>query len=178
MKTVSDNKNVGIWAFCAFAVVCFFGSVLHFLYDWTSSKAVAPFSAVNESTWEHMKIFFFPTFLFALVQYPFFGKHTNGYWCTKIKSTLIGLLLIPVIFYTLQGAFGTTPDWVNISIFFLSAFVAYFWEYKTFKKQIDCKWSTLAFVLFVSLAILFAILTFFPIEIPLFQDPTNGSFGI
>ena len=31
------------------------------------------------------------------------------------------LVLIPVLFYTLNGVFGTTPDFVNITIFFVSA---------------------------------------------------------
>ena len=31
----------------------------------------ALFSAVNESTWEHMKLLFFPMFVFALVQSRF-----------------------------------------------------------------------------------------------------------
>ncbi len=178
MKIVAKKNNVGIWAFATFCVVVFLGSLLHFLYDWTSSKVVAGFSAVNESTWEHMKIFFFPAFLFALVQYFFFGKAERGYWCTKLKSTLIGLLLIPTLFYTLQGAFGKTPDWVNISIFFIAAAVAYFYEYKAFKKELSCKGDALAFVALLALAIAFCVLSYFPIKIPLFQDPIDYTYGL
>lgn len=49
---------------------------------------VAPFSGVNESTWEHMKLLFWPLFLFALVQRLFFRKQEN-YWCVKLAEILL-----------------------------------------------------------------------------------------
>lgn len=43
------------------------GNLLHFVYDWTGkSVAAALFSAVNESTWEHMKLLAVPWILFSL----------------------------------------------------------------------------------------------------------------
>ena len=37
------------------------GTLFHFVYDWTGQGAVAAlFFPVNESTWEHMKLVFFP----------------------------------------------------------------------------------------------------------------------
>ena len=48
-----------LWQAAGFAVVTFGGTILHFLYDWTGeSILVSPFSGVNESTWEHMKLLF------------------------------------------------------------------------------------------------------------------------
>ena len=45
------------------------GSLLHFVYGWSGGSVLAAgFSAVNESTWEHMKLLFFPVFLLTLVQ--------------------------------------------------------------------------------------------------------------
>lgn len=45
------------------------GSLLHFVYGWSGSNVFAAgFSAVNESTWEHMKLLFFPVFLLTLLQ--------------------------------------------------------------------------------------------------------------
>ncbi len=38
-------------------VITILGSVLHFTYEWTGqNKFVAYFAAVNESTWEHIKL--------------------------------------------------------------------------------------------------------------------------
>ena len=97
------------------------GTILHFLYDWTGgSILVSPFSGVNESTWEHMKLLFWPLFLFAMVQLLFF-KDQENYWCVKLAEILLGLILIPVLFYTYNGVFGKSPDWINIAIFYISA---------------------------------------------------------
>ena len=41
---------------------------------------------------------------------------------------LLGLALIPVLFYTYNGVFGHSPDWVNISIFYLAAAGAFLLE--------------------------------------------------
>ena len=62
-----------LWQAAGFALVTFGGTILHFLYDWAGgSILVSPFSGVNESTWEHMKLLFWPLFLFALIQRLFF----------------------------------------------------------------------------------------------------------
>ena len=67
-----------LWQAAGFALVTFVGTILHFLYDWTGeSILVAPFSGVNESTWEHMKLLFWPLFLFALIQRLFFKNQEN-----------------------------------------------------------------------------------------------------
>ncbi len=173
------KKVFGTWQLAGFATVSVLGTLLHFLYDWANSKAVALFSGVNESTWEHMKILFFPMLLFAVVQRWGEGKDYGNFWCIKLRSTLVGLTLIPVIFYTLRGSFGTTPDWVNIGIFFIAAGAAYAVETKAFGKGPKpgpaCGW---ALLMLCFIAIAFWVCTFLPPEIPLFQDPTTGTYGI
>ena len=63
------RKRSILWQAAGFAAVTFAGTFLHFLYDWTGRNIlVSPFSGVNESTWEHMKLLFWPLFLFGLVQ--------------------------------------------------------------------------------------------------------------
>ena len=60
------KRNFSLWQFAGFALSSLAGTLLHFLYDWTGNLvAVAPFSGVNESTWEHMKLLFWPLFIFA-----------------------------------------------------------------------------------------------------------------
>ncbi len=173
------KRDIGLWQLLGFGVVSLLGTLLHFLYDWTKSPIAALFSGVNESTWEHMKLLFFPMFLFAIVQSFFAGREYENFWCIKLRGTLLGLLLIPVIFYTLRGSFGTTPDWVNIAIFFISAAIAYIYETKEFKKgNAPCKGEKWALAALCIIAASFWIFTFFPPSIPLFQDPIDGRFGL
>ena len=115
------ERKVKLWQLMGFAVTSLGGTILHFLYDLTGgSVLIAPFSGVNESTWEHMKLLFFPMLAFAAVQSFFFRD--GGYWCIKLRGILLGITLIPVIFYTYNGAIGKSPDYINIAIFFARAF--------------------------------------------------------
>ena len=119
-----------------FSVTALGGVLLHFLYDLTGNNIlISVVSAVNESTWEHMKLLFFPMFIFALTEYSFLKERKN-FWCIKLIGILAGLVLIPVLFYTYNGVFGKSPDFVNIAIFFVSAFAAYLLEWRLFKNNV------------------------------------------
>ena len=168
-----------LWQAAGFALVTFGGTILHFLYNWTGgSILVAPFSGVNESTWEHMKLLYWPLFLFALVQ-RFFFKDQENYWCVKLAEILLGLLLIPVLFYTYNGVFGKSPDWINIAIFYISAALVFLFEWWAFKRdQPQCRYPRIAFAAICLIGILFVVFTFAPPQIPLFRDPLSGNFGI
>ena len=168
-----------LWQATGFALVTFGGTILHFLYDWTDgSILVSPFSGVNESTWEHMKLLFWPLFLFALVQ-RFFFKDQENYWCVKLAETLLGLVLIPVLFYTYNGAFGKSPDLINIAIFYVTTLLVFLFEWWVFKNDcLQCKYPRLAFAAICLVGVLFVVFTYSPPQIPLFQDPLSGSYGV
>lgn len=139
---------------------------------------VAPFSGVNESTWEHMKLLFWPMFIFAAVQSRFFSDREN-FWCVKLRGTLLGLTLIPVLFYTYNGAVGKSPDWINVAVFFISAAVAYICETRQFNKEATpCKSSKIAFAVLCAIALLFIIFTFATPQLGIFEDPLTGTYGI
>ena len=173
------NRSIPLWQFWGFAAVSLGGTLLHYLYDWTNeSLLAAPFSGVNESTWEHMKLLFVPLFLFALIQSRFFRDRTD-FWCIKLRGTVIGLLTIPVLFYTYNGAFGKSPDWVNIAIFFVSAAVVFLLETREFlRKTVRCMSPALAFSLLCLIGAAFVIFTFAAPELPLFRDPLTGTYGV
>ncbi len=173
------KRDIMFWQLIGFLSVSAMGTFLHFLYDWTGSTFAALVSGVNESTWEHMKLLFFPMLLFAIVEYFLVGKNYENFWCIKLKGTLFGLFLIPMIFYTLNGVFGTTPDWINITIFFVSVAGAFIYESKQFSVySTTCMSKNVAVAGWILIAVAFFIFTFFPPELPLFKDPITNSFGI
>lgn len=172
------KKYLFFWQFAGFTVTLALGTVLHFLFDWTGAVSLAPISAVNESTWEHMKILFFPMLFFACVQYWFFRAEFTGFWWIKLIGIAVGVLSIPILFYTYNGAFGKTPDWLNITFFFLSAGIGFFVEYLLFRKDFALPFSWIAFACLLTFSALFVFFTFRPPFLPLFQDPVTGLYGI
>ena len=173
------KRSIGLWQLFGFAVTSLGGTLLHFLYDWLGEATwIVPFSGVNESTWEHMKLLFWPMFIYAVMQSLFF-RDTDGFWCVKLKGILLGLSLIPIIFYTYNGAIGKSPDWLNISIFFISAAIAYIYETRRFKSEkTTCKNPKLALTLLCVIALLFVVFTFKAPEIGIFRDPLTNTYGI
>ena len=173
------KRSIGLWQLMGFAVTSLGGTLLHFLYEWLGDAAwIAPLSGVNESTWEHMKLLFWPMFIFAIAE-RFFFRDREDFWCIKLRGILLGLILIPILFYTYNGVIGKSPDWINIVIFFISAAIAYVYETRQFNRgDVPCKSSKRAFGTLVAIALLFVVFTFFTPRIGIFRDPLTGTFGI
>ncbi len=173
------KRSIGIWSLVGFAVTSLLGTLLHFLYDLLGKAPwIAPFSGVNESTWEHMKLLFWPMLIFAVLQ-SFFFREREDFFLIKLRGILLGLLLIPILFYTYNGAIGKSPDWFNIVIFFVSAAIVYLYEARRFYGDPMQKKSALAaIILLLLIAILFVLFTFKAPEIGLFRDPITGTYGI
>ena len=173
------KRTVWIWELFGFAITTLGGTLLHFLYD-LSGKAIwiAPFSGVNESTWEHMKLLFWPMLIFAVIQ-SFFFREYKSFWCVKLRGILLGLVSIPIIFYTYNGVIGHSPDWINIAIFFICAFLAYLYETRALNgEKVRCKSPRVSLSLLLVIALLFVFFTFRTPEIGIFQDPIEGTYGI
>lgn len=108
------------------------GTLLHFTYSLSGDNAIIGlFSAVNESTWEHMKLIFFPMLL-----YSFFMNHklkkTNPCVVSALWSgLLIGTLAITVLFYTYTGILGTNYFVADIGVFILGTLIAFSVVYRS-----------------------------------------------
>ena len=172
------KRSVPLWQMAGFLFTSILGTILHFLFDWTGGSVYfALFSPVNESIWEHMKLIFYPMLLFAILEYGYWGKDTDGFWCVKMLGISLGLTLIPVVYYTYTGILGTSADWFNITIFFLTAAASYYWQSRLFQCggcQIP-EWTAICVLCLIALA--FTVLTFLPPHISLFQDPISGTYG-
>jgi len=173
------KKTLSFWQIAGFLFTSIVGVILHFLFEWTGENAfVASFSAVNESTWEHMKLLFFPVFVFALVESRYVEQEYSSFLCVKLIGILAGVVLIPVLYYLLGGVFGKTPDWVNIAIFYVSAAGSYLLETWILKRnRVPCKSPGKALFILWLIALLFVVLTFLPLRIPLFEDPITKTYG-
>ena len=66
----------------------------HFSFAWLREAPVAGlFSAVNESTWEHMKLLFFPSFLYFLWEYKKYGSSSKDLLTARTLGLFVDLPL-------------------------------------------------------------------------------------
>ena len=139
------------------------GTLAHFFYDWSGHNTIVGlFTPVNESTLEHMKLVFFPMLLISI----FIIKKMQGdYPCiglALLSGTLLGTILIPVIFYTYTGILGQNYLVLDIATFVLSVVIAF---YSAFRLTLSCKLEKyyLQIVILVYLAIIcFFVFTYYP----------------
>lgn len=175
------RKNLRHWEIAGFVFVGAMGVLLHFLFDWTGGNTlVAAFAGVNDSTWEHMKLLYLPYFVFTMVQFTAFAEPFRNFFAVKATAGLVGLLLIPLLHYTIAGMFGAPPDWVNVAIFFVADAVMYFVSDRLLNAYAlrGGIWQLLGFALLWALMFAFIFFTYRTPQLPLFRDPTTFQYGI
>lgn len=160
-------------------VISILGCILHFTYAWShQNKFVAIFSAVNESTWEHIKLALSGIFACTLVDVWLLGDNPN-YWFCKSISFLVPILMIPAIFYG-YTAFTKRPILaIDISSFVVASFASTL----TFTSLMQLApmglaGSIMSMLITVVVLALYLSWTRFPIHgNRLFRDPITGKYG-
>lgn len=154
------------------------GILLHYIYDWSGGAfAAALFSAVNESTWEHLKLLAFPFLLFAALEYFCYGKELSNFTPAKFLGVLAGMFTITAAFYTYTGILGNHFLIADIATFLIGVVTAYLVSYRTLSsgrfssRAARC----LSGLGIAALVLLFFLFTFRPPAIGLFLDPANGA---
>lgn len=148
------------------------GTVSHFIYEWSgNSFFLGFFFPVSESTWEHMKLCFFPMLLYALYMNKKLKKDYPCVTSALLSGILLGTFLIPVIFYTYSGILGKNYPALDIATFFASVLAAFASVYRLSLscRTAHCK-QWLKSAVFAA-AVCFFIFTYAPPGIGLFKVP-------
>ncbi|MEM2661304.1 MAG: DUF6512 family protein [Nitrososphaeria archaeon] len=154
------------------------GSMLHFTFELSGKNLlVAIFSAVNESVWEHLKLAFWPTILYAVIEYRFLKKIVANFFFSKA----VGIYLMPLSIVFLFHSYRTFLEEnlvLDILIFIIAVVVGQFVSYKLMiRKSVLNIYSKFSIFALVFLATIFIIFTFYPPHLPIFQDPVTGGYG-
>lgn len=159
------------------------GTLLHFTFELFSNNLfIASFSAVNESVWEHLKLVFFPMFIFAIIEYFLLKNYNNknNYIFSKTVAIVFACLFITIFFFTYTGIIGTNYFIIDI---FLFLFAIIFWEFISYKlliknSKINNTIKYICIFILLILLISFIIFTYFPPKINYFKDPIKNNYGI
>ena len=159
--------------FCVigFIVTVIVGTISHFIYEWSGNNFfVGLFFPVNESTWEHMKLLFFPMFTYALIGGKKVEQQYPCIYNAMFTGILVGLVLIPTLFYTYTGILGFHVDWLNISLYVISVLAAYIVVCKVAQNCSGKDSKVLRYIMYL-LLLAFMVFTIYPPEIGLFAKP-------
>jgi len=175
-----SRKRVAGYEIVGTIFIVILGSASHFTYELSGKLAiVAAFSAVNESVWEHLKLAFWPSLIWLLLEYLPVKKLTSNFLMAKTLGTYLMIVIIPIVFYSYTSITGRSIFVIDIATFIVAIVVGQIISYSLFKKkQLPRIADKIALVMLAVLGIAFIIFTFYPPHLPIFQDPISRGYGI
>ncbi len=162
--------------FVIFALACF----LHFFYDLTGKSVLgALFGSVNESVWEHLKIFAVAYTAWGFVELVWARVPLRCFTVAKTAGVYVLLLSITAFFYLYSSVIGKTFPAVDIPASFVFTALSEFVSFKLVEncEKLDEFFYTAVMLLFLLFAALLC-LSYYPPKIFLFKDPVTGTYGV
>jgi len=168
------------WEIIGTLFIIILGALLHFVFAWSGyCRPLALIAAVNESTWEHLKMAFWPAFIWAAVEYVRFGSRLPNLLVAKTASFYFTPFLIVVLVNIYTAITGFHLLVVEISIFlfaviFRQAATHFFLSPSPLFPLANL--SSLCLLVFIFGT--FCVFTYYPPDLPLFINPHTGQPGI
>ena len=160
-------------------IIFLVGALLHFVYEFSHHrKEVALFAAVNESTWEHIKICMTPTILWSIYEISVYGFDWQFIFA-KSMCLLIIILLIPILFYSYT--FFTKKVYLVVDI--ICFLITVICSQLVFRYIINLGgysriFNYMSLGLIIMELFLYFYLTFNPPKNFLFKDPITKKYGL
>ena len=183
-----DRRAILLWEIATFVVVMIGASALHFAFELSNFyRPLAVMASVNESTFEHLKIFFWPLLITALVEHAFIKGHVNNYWWGKAMALLAMPIAIVISFYFYLGIalplFGKGNLALDIGTGAFGVIVANIVAYRILTApEKGVAYRTAGLVIIGIMALIMALAAFFPPEFFLFEHfwgyEYSGQYGI
>ena len=148
------------------------GTLAHFVYQWSGNNFIVGFFVpVSESTWEHMKLCFFPMLLYSIFMNRRLKWEYSCVTSALLAGNLLGTMLIPVIFYTYTDILGNHYLPLDIATFMISVLVAFAMAYRlTLSCRLHAHTTWLAAMVFAML-LFYLVFTYFPPNHGIFAPP-------
>ena len=178
------NRKLLYWEIGSFIFIGLVGAALHFTFEFSnfSNMVVAYFSAVNESTWEHLKMVFFPGIFFALVEYTYVRDVVRNYLIAKTASVFIMPLVIVLGWYAYTPFTGRSIYKLDLTLFYIAVTIGQIVSYKILTApQMSARVNKFAMATLGVMFVAFSTFTFFPPKIFLFEHfdlKDTGLYGI
>jgi hypothetical protein len=171
-------KIVRRWEIIGAILIIIAGALLHFVYHWSGNfKPAGIIAAVNESTWEHLKIAFWPAFFFAIVEFFFIRNRSNNFLFAKSMGILAMPVTIILLFYGYTVFIEDELIW-DIIVFMIAVIVGQIVSYYLLKSRRLPSWTgPLGIVVVLIMAVAFATLSYYAPHNLLFLDPVTGGYG-
>lgn len=174
------KAGIFIFAMAGASFVILAGSALHFAFEWSGNwLPLALFAAVNESTWEHLKIAYWPGVAWGVWTMFILQLHWRRVFVVEALALALTAVLIVVIFETYTHMLGRNVLVLDIATFAVSITIGRFFSASLIAREFlsrGIKW--FGGVLGLVQLAAYSTLTFYPPPFRLFVDPVTGHTGV
>jgi hypothetical protein len=173
--------SLEVFIIFSFLFTSVFGVLFHFAHKrFLKSLLVHIFCPVNESVWEHSKLTFSPMVVAGIAQVLFFYDYHSNLYFSIFVSILVGIIIMPIIYYAIQSIIKKEILWVSITIFYVVVIISYLVEYFMLKNNITISGIDVEIFSLIAIFCLIAVyglLTFFPPKLGIFKDSIKKKYG-
>ncbi len=160
-------------------IVFTIASLLHFIYKLSPNVLTSLFGAVNESIWEHIKIFTIAYIFYAFVELLWSKPDFKRFVVAKTVGVIVQGAFIPLAYYTFSFFLKKPVLIVDLLIGFTASALGFLVSYRLYSgnRKIEKYFLTSLMFLFLILMSLLCF-TYFPPEAELFRDVITGEYGV
>ena len=182
------NLRIHAWEFGGVFFIVLMGSALHYAFELSGFwRPMAFFASVNESTWEHLKFFFWAGLAFSLLEYTYVKDVANNYWFGKALSLVVTPIVVAATFYGYLAIalpiYGKGFLWADISTGVVGVIAGQLVSSKLMRSeplgQVTRRYTA---VILLTLLFMFSTFTYFPPKMFLFENyfgyTYSGEYGI
>lgn len=171
MKLIYNKKY---FLFCSVGILFLLCSFFHFLYQLSNEcMFIAMIAPINESIFEHTKMIPIPLIGWWLTMlYIYREKIRHSSWLTSaLLSLIVSIGMMVSLYYLYTGMFGIESLIIDIFILFIALFTGQWlgFHYYHYNGKAYGRLAVAGMIIFL---LILTVLTFFPIDIPFFIDPT------
>ncbi len=178
---MSDKKKLMVWSVIGTFIVFLLAGGWHFLYsDVLKSGVTAAIAPVNESPWEHAKLFFVPAVIWYVILYFIAGRRFPNFVFSQALTLPLMPALMLGLFYAYQ-LFIPHNLAVDLTISYIIVALGQFIAYKLTVSKRDLsgpRFTAAAMAIVLGLLALFIVFTYSPPRFDIFMDPKSGRYGI
>ncbi len=185
---MNRKLKLGLWEAGCVVWICVAGALLHFAFELSDFwKPLALIAAVNESAWEHSKMYFWPGVLYALIQYTYSRNYANNYWLGKAVALGVTPVIIFATYYSYMALIDITGDKASLPVMLaIMVFGVSFGQFMSYRilaaKPMRPEMRRYALPAYAVLIGMYSSFTFFPPKVFLFENfycyQYTGDYGI
>ena len=172
-----DLKKIKIIAVFGIFSICF---LAHFIYTWFPNTLFSIFFPVNESIWEHMKMFSTSILIYSVVDFILLKKNEifyHNFLISLLFQIFFGIIFFLIVYLPIYAFTGENLPLNFIVLFISICFSQIVSYYVLMAKNYDLlNYISLIGIIFIY--IIFGILTYYPPINDLFYDKMHEKYGI